>query len=140
MKIAVSSAGKDLDAALDPRFGRCQWFVIVNVENMDFQTLENENATLGGGAGIQAAQFVASKGAKAVITGHCGPNAVQTLNAAGVKLYTGQSGKIRDLLKKYNQGEMTPSTEANAPHHAGTGGKGMGTGRGMGGGRGRGSG
>ena len=142
MKIAVSSSGDNLEAQLDPRFGRCAYFLIVNPDNMDFEAFPNENATLGGGAGIQSAQFVASKGAQAIITGRCGPNAVQTLNAAGIRLYTGQDGRIKDVVEKLKQGQMSPVTEANAPSHAGTGGRGMGGGggRGMGGGGGRGMG
>lgn len=85
MKIAVSSSGKDLDSQVDPRFGRCAYFVIVETDSMSFESFDNENIALGGGAGIQSAQFVASKGAGAVITGNCGPNAVQTLSASRVK-------------------------------------------------------
>jgi predicted Fe-Mo cluster-binding NifX family protein len=134
MKIAISSDGTDLGAALDPRFGRCRWFVIVDTDSMAFEVFENA-AAAGSGAGIQAAQTMASKGAQAVITGQCGPNAADTLRAAGVVLFTGQSGKIKELVQKYQQGQMTPSNAANAPHHAGTGGRGMGGGRGLGGGR-----
>ena len=140
MKIAVSSAGNDLDSTLDPRFGRCQWFLIIDPGNMNFEAFANESAALGGGAGIQAAQFVASKGATAVITGRCGPNAVEALNAAGIKIFAGQTGKIRDLLENYQKGGMAATTEANAQMHAGTGGRAMGGGRGMGGGGGRGMG
>jgi len=68
MKIAVSSSGKDLDSHVDPRFGRCACFVIVETDDMSFEAFDNASISLGGGAGIQAAQFVASKGAKAVIT------------------------------------------------------------------------
>ena len=138
MKIAVSSSGKNLEAQLDPRFGRCDYFLIVDTDNMDFEVFPNGNAMLAGGAGIQAAQFVASKGAQALITGRCGPNAVQMLTAAGIKLYAGQDGRIRDVVERFRQGQMTPATEANAPSHAGTGG--MGGSRGMGGGRGMGMG
>ena len=94
MKIAVSSSGKDLDSQVDPRFGRCTYFVIVETDNMSFEAFDNENIALGGGAGIQSAQFVASKGAEAVITGNCGPNAVQTLSASRVKVFVGQSGTV----------------------------------------------
>lgn len=136
MKIAVSSSGKDLNAQLDPRFGRCRYFLIIETDTMEFEVFDNENAALGGGAGIQAAQFVASKGAKAVITGHCGPNAMQTLSAAGVQVYAGQAGTIQGIVDKFNSGELTTTTEANAPAHAGMGAKSMG--QGMGRGRGRG--
>ena len=148
MKIAISSSGKDLDAQLDPRFGRCRYFLIVDTDNMSFEVFDNENATLGGGAGVQSAQFVAGKGIKAVITGNCGPNAMQVLSAAGVPVYTGQSGSVKDIVETYQNGKLTPTTEASVAAHAGMGGmgggqgqgRGMGRGRGMGGGRGGGMG
>jgi predicted Fe-Mo cluster-binding NifX family protein len=70
MKIAVSSNGNHLESQIDPRFGRCAYFLIVNQDDMNFEAFNNESIALGGGAGIQAAQFVASKGAKAILTGH----------------------------------------------------------------------
>ncbi|MBW1920081.1 MAG: dinitrogenase iron-molybdenum cofactor biosynthesis protein, partial [Deltaproteobacteria bacterium] len=69
MRVAVSSSGDQLDSQIDPRFGRCAYFLIVETDDMSFVAFPNENVALGGGAGIQSAQFVASKGVKAVITG-----------------------------------------------------------------------
>ena len=132
MKIAISSSGQDLAAQLDPRFGRCSYFLIIETDDLNFEVFENENNALGGGAGIQSAQFVASKGAKALITGNCGPNAMQILSAAGVQVYVGQSGIIKDIVESYKNAELTPTAEANTSLHAGMGGMGMGRGRGMG--------
>ena len=140
MKIAVSSSGKDLSSQLDPRFGRCSFFLIVDTDNMSFEAFENENATLGGGAGVQSAQFVVSKKIKAVITGNCGPNAMQVFSAAGVQVYTGQSGSVKDVVETCRNGKLTPTTEASVATHAGMGGGGGGQGRGMGRGRGKGGG
>ncbi len=133
MKIAISSSGQDLAAQLDPRFGRCRYFLIIETDTMSFEVFDNDNAALGGGAGIQSAQFIAAKGAKALITGHCGPNGMQSLSAAGVQVFVGQAGTVQGLVDKFKNGQLTPTTEANASAHAGTGGKGMGRGRGMGG-------
>ena len=133
MKIAVSSCDKSLASQLDPRFGRCFYFLIIETDTMKFEVFDNENAALGGGAGIQSAQLIAAKGAKAVITGHCGPNAMQTLSAAGVQVHVEQAGTVQDLVDKFKNGQLTTTTEANASAHAGMGGKGMGRGRGMGG-------
>ncbi|MBW2252440.1 MAG: NifB/NifX family molybdenum-iron cluster-binding protein [Deltaproteobacteria bacterium] len=141
MKIAVSSSGKDLDSQVDPRFGRCAYFVIVETDDMSFEAFDNENVALGGGAGIQSAQFVASKGAKAVITGNCGPNAVQTLSVSRIDVFVGNSGTVREVIEKYTRGDIKSSSTANvADHHGMGGGAGMGRGmgRGMGKGRGRG--
>ena len=138
MKIAISSSGQDLAGQLDPRFGRCRYFLIIETDTLNFESFANDNAALGGGAGIQSAQFIAAKGAKALITGHCGPNAMQTLSAAGVQVYVGQAGTVQGIVDKFKNGQLTPTTEANASAHAGTGGKGMGPGQGMGRGRGMG--
>ena len=139
MKLAITSTGNELDSNLDPRFGRAAYFIIVDPETMAFEVVENsQNLNLPQGAGIQSAQLIAAKGAKALITGHCGPNAMQTLSAAGVQVYLGQAGTVQGLVDKYNNGQLTPTIEANASAHAGTGGKGMGPGQGMGRGRGMG--
>ncbi len=146
MKVAISSSGKDLNSQIDPRFGRCAYFLIVNTSDMSFEVFDNESSALGGGAGIQSAQFVASKGAKAVITGNCGPNAVNTLYAAGIQVFLGNTGTVTEALDNYKNGNLTPEKTANVPDHngiaAGTGSNrimGTGGGRGMGGGgRGRG--
>ena len=141
MKIAVSSSGNDLDSQVDPRFGRCACFVIVETDDMSFETFDNGSIALGGGAGIQAAQFVASKGAKAVITGNVGPNAVRTLSAAGVETFVGQSGTVREAIEMYKSGKMNSTSTPNVADHYGMGsGAGMGRGMGMGGGRGMGRG
>ena len=140
MKLAISSSGQDLAAQLDPRFGRCRYFLLIETDTMNLEVFDNDNAALGGGAGIQSAQLIAAKGAKALITGHCGPNAMQTLFAAGVQVYLGQVGTVQGLVDKYKNGQLTPTTEANASAHAGTGGKGMGPGQGMGSGQGMGRG
>ncbi len=149
MKVAVSSTGSDLDAQVDPRFGRCACFLIVNPDDMTFDAFENESISLGGGAGIQSAQFVASKGATVVITGNVGPNAVRTLNAAGLEVIVGVGGPIRDAIERYKRGELSPTDQASVPGHFGMGmgggqspspGAGMGMGRGMGMGKGMGRG
>jgi predicted Fe-Mo cluster-binding NifX family protein len=151
MKVAISSSGKDLNSQLNPRFGRCAYFLVINPDDMSFEVFNNESSVLGGGAGIQSAQFLASKGVDAVITGNCGPNAVQTLSAAGVELFAGQTGTVKAVVERFKKGDLRPTSEATVDSHfgmapgAGSGpGGGMGSGRGtrqgMGGGRGGGRG
>jgi predicted Fe-Mo cluster-binding NifX family protein len=139
MKVAVSSNGENLDAQIDPRFGRCQLFVVVNPDDMSLEVLNNESAAQAGGAGIQTAQFLASQGVAVVITGNCGPNAVQTLAAAGIELFTGQAGTIREVIERFKTGNLNPTSEANVDSHFGMNvAAGSGRGGGMGGGGGRG--
>ena len=153
MKIAVSSSGKDLDSLIDPRFGRCAYFLMVETDDMSFEVFDNQSMSLGGGAGIQSAQFISSKGAKAVITGNCGPNAVKTLAAGGIEGFLGNTGIVREALQKFKNEELISTNLSNAPEYSGLAGRkgfdrgmgmggqrGMGRGRGMGGQRGLGAG
>jgi len=131
MKIAVSSTGPSLDADIDPRFGRCQHFIIVDPQTQDFEAIENTNIAASGGAGIASAQTVAGKEVEAVLTGNCGPNAYQTLSAAGIQVITGVTGTVRDAVDLYNKGQLQPDKQPSVGAHFGTGaaGKGAGSGR-----------
>ncbi len=144
MMIAVSAVDDNLDAELDPRFGRCQYFIFVDVESMKFEAVQNESANAMGGAGIQAAQNVADMKAEVVLTGNMGPNAFQTLSAAGIKIITGVSGTVKDAIEKFKAGELKETAAPNVATHSGMGGGmgrgGGGGGRGQGGGQGQGGG
>jgi len=135
MKIAISAQGTDLTAQVDPRFGRCQYFIIVDPETMQFEALENTNMMAGGGAGISTAQMIASKGVQIVLTGNCGPNAYQTLSAAGVQVITGVAGTVGDAIEGYKAGRFQATSQPSVGAHFGIG---MGPGMGMGGGMGMG--
>jgi predicted Fe-Mo cluster-binding NifX family protein len=127
MKICVSAVGNSLDAQLDPRFGRCPYFVILDSETMQFEAIPNIASGAMGGAGIQAAQTIASRGVKVLITGNVGPNAFQALAAAGIKIVVGAFGTVREVVEKYKRGELN---ETDAPTVGGHFGMGMGRGRG----------
>jgi predicted Fe-Mo cluster-binding NifX family protein len=141
MKVCVTAAGSGLEAPLDPRFGRCANFVIVDTETMEAESISNSSAGAASGAGIQAAQTIANAGASALITGNIGPNAAETLKAAGVKVYLTSGGSVREAVEKLKNGELTETSSASVQAHAGMGaGAGMGRGGGRGGGSGQGQG
>jgi len=122
MRVAVTAYGPSLDAIVDPRFGRCAYFVLVETEDLQFEAVENPSLSLGGGAGIQSAQFVAEKGVQVVLTGNCGPNAHQTLSAAGIEVVVGCSGTVSEVLERHHSGQLSASTAPNVPEHSGMGG------------------
>lgn len=124
MKVAVSSVGQDLDAQVDPRFGRCAYFLIVDTDTMEFEAMDNAAAGAAGGAGIQAGQTVADSGAEAVLTGNVGPNAFQTLSSMGLKIYTGLSGTVREAVEQFKQGALKGVGAATVGSKAGMGGGG----------------
>lgn len=123
MKICISSTGKDLNAEVDQRFGRCQYFLIIDSDTMDMKTLSNEATLSTGGAGIQAAQIVTKEKVDIVLTGNIGPNAFQILQAAGITVFTGAEGTIREVLENYKKGNLKETGSANVESHAGMGGR-----------------
>ncbi len=138
MKIAVTAQGPTLDSLVDPRFGRAPYYILVDTETMQFESLENPYVQALSGAGIQAAQLVVNKGAEAVLTGSCGPNSFQVLQSAGVKVLVGVVGKVKEAVERFKKGELQPAYQPNVSSHFGRGGGfGAGMGMGRGGGRGR---
>ena len=119
MKIAISAAGQSLDAQLDPRFGRCQYFVIVDPDTMEFEAVANNCAAASGGAGIATAQMIAGKGVEVVLTGNCGPNAFGVLNGAGIKVMTGAAGTVQEAIENYQAGKLQASSQPSANAHSG---------------------
>ena len=120
MKIAVPTQGATLDDQVDPRFGRCSHFLIVETDTMEFEAIENNNAGVGGGAGIQSAQLMADRDVKIVLTGNCGPNAFRTLNAAGIEVVVGVSGSAQEAVDKFKAGDLSSSSSPNVAGHFGS--------------------
>lgn len=121
MKVCVTSSGRSLDAQLDPRFGRCRYFVIVKAETLEFEAIDNTAIAVMHGAGIQAAQIVIEKGIEALITGNVGPNAYQALSTAGIRIITGVTGSIKELVERYKKGEFETVSDSTVPAKFGVG-------------------
>jgi predicted Fe-Mo cluster-binding NifX family protein len=117
LKVCLSSTANNLDAQLDPRFGRCAYLLIVDTETLQFEAIPNLAA--GSTAGIQAAQTITNKGANILITGNIGPNAFRALSAANTQIITGASGTIREVIEKFKKGELRKTNVPTVGDHFG---------------------
>ncbi|MFP4053826.1 MAG: NifB/NifX family molybdenum-iron cluster-binding protein [Phycisphaerae bacterium] len=118
MKIAVTAQDKQMTSPLDPRFGRAKYFLVVDTEGGEFTPVDNtQNLNAPQGAGIQSGRTVAGLGVEAVLTGHVGPKAFATLQAAGIKVYAGVSGTVAEAMEQYNAGALAESTDADVQGH-----------------------
>lgn len=129
MKIAITATGEGLDAPASPIFGRSQYLVLVETDTMECETLSNPAISAAGGAGIQAAQFLANRGVQALVTGNVGPNAFQVFNAANIPVYLYSGANVREAAKAFTKHELTEASGPSARSHSGMGG---GSGRGHG--------
>lgn len=93
--IAVTAAGPTLDAAVDPQFGRWPYFVVIDSETGSFEALKN-TFTQGRQAGVQSARMIASKGAKVLHNGKCGPSALRNSSISGLFDVVGSRPKSGD--------------------------------------------
>ena len=118
-KIAISSEGPDLDARVDPRFGRAAGFAIVDPDTMAYEYVDNGTSqVMAQGAGIQAAEIVAATGARVLLTGFVGPKAFQALSAAGIKI--GQNVDnltVREAVKRFQAGDVPVAEAPNSRGH-----------------------
>ncbi len=119
MKLILSTTSAGLDASLDPRFGRCAYFLLIDPQTMEWQSLPNPALHSGGGAGVQAAQLAANHQCQAVVSGEFGPNAFDALAAAGIDMYKyGALGSVQEVIEGYLAGTLERvQGPGNAGHH-----------------------
>ena len=123
MKVVVSSSGADKTSMLDPRFGRCSYFIFVDTETDTVDAVVHGAVSSGHGAGIQAAQSVIEAGAEAVISRRVGPNAFQVMAAAGLKVYESDAASVEEAVAALKAGKLTAVGAPTGPSHAGSRGR-----------------
>ena len=113
MKIAISSRNGKFNKPFSSRFGRCEYFVIIDTDTRSWEGLSNPAATAHGGAGAQVVQFLSDHSVQAVISGRFGPNAFSALQAAGIKTYQVKNGTPEELLDQYLAGKLKQGDTAS---------------------------
>jgi len=123
MKLAISIAGQSLESPFDARFGRAESFCLVDTDSGAWTLHVNPALSAPGGAGVQAAQFIATLGAQAVVSGAYGPKAYATLVAANIQRFLApghEACSAADILASFKAGLLTEADGAShGGHHGG---------------------
>lgn len=103
MKIAISSTGKEMSDNVAELFGRCPYFIIIEIEDgkiirTDF--LKNENENQSSGVGMSVAKMLVENNVNVVIAKTIGPRAMDVLKQFNAEVYNGD-GKIQDILQDF---------------------------------------
>jgi predicted Fe-Mo cluster-binding NifX family protein len=107
MNIAISATTPELDSQLDPRFGRAAYFIVADTDTLAWQAFPNPAVTASGGAGTQAAQFIAHHFVQVAISGDFGPNAYNALRAAAISMYLpGASRTVKEAIEQFRAGQL----------------------------------
>lgn len=108
MKVIITTVSQDIDSPPDARFGRGANFLLVDTETLEWEAYPNPAVGASGGAGVQAAQFMADKGVEAVVSGDFGPNAYQALTASGIRMYLiGSCQTASEAVERLVKGELS---------------------------------
>jgi predicted Fe-Mo cluster-binding NifX family protein len=121
MKIALTSKGPTLDDEVEGNFGRSNYFLIVDPDKMKVEAIRNPYLALSDDIGRKSAQLIATKDVPVVLTGNCGPNAIQIFDRAGITVLTGIIGKVRHVVKRFKKGTLSYTTGASVQNHFGVG-------------------
>lgn len=116
MKILITAVGKDKSDDFDLRFGRCEYFQIIDTETDEFKVVENTGKTSEHGAGVTASQQAIDEKVDVLITGHLGPNAFQILDDSDMELYSAKGGTVESVLQDYKGGKLEKIETAGASH------------------------
>jgi len=121
MKIAISSEGNNLESNADVKFGRCNFFLIVEIENekiKGFKAIENTAKDQMGGAGITAGEIIAKEKVDAVISANVGPRAFSIFKQFNIKVFHGE-GEIKQAIQDLIDKKLEEINDATGPQHVG---------------------
>jgi predicted Fe-Mo cluster-binding NifX family protein len=109
MKIVFTAKGTDMAAAMDPRFGRTEYFVFFDEESGKVESYDNRDVEQQAhGAGPRTAQKLAEFNAQILITGNGpGGNAATALQSLGLEIYVGAGAMtVQEAYDAYKAGDL----------------------------------
>ena len=103
MKIGVLAEGDTLDSYVADDFGRAPYFLIVDMDTLEFTVVENEHKDAASGAGMLVADSIVNIGVDAVIVGGIGHHGYDKLVAAGITVSTDEEGTVEESIKDFKR-------------------------------------
>lgn len=112
-RVAISAFSDSLDGDVNSRFGRCEYFLLIDIDNgevSNVKSIENSQAGMRGGAGIGTAQMLSENNISSVISGSVGPKAAEALVQFKIATYHA-AGSIRTAIKDLIEGKLVKVIE-----------------------------
>jgi predicted Fe-Mo cluster-binding NifX family protein len=108
MRVAIAAEdNKGLDGMVSHHFGRCPYFLIVNVEEGEILGEDIvENPYYAGHEPGMVPEFIRNQSAEVMISGGMGPRAIAFFEDFDIATATGASGTARETLERYLAGAL----------------------------------
>ena len=119
MKIVVSASGPDMESLVDEKFGRCPYFMLVEIEDKKIKNhrcIENTSIKQVSSAGTTAAQLVADMKVDVVITGNIGPRAFNVFQQLDIDVFEA-GGIVKKAVQDFLDGKLQKMESAKCPRH-----------------------
>jgi predicted Fe-Mo cluster-binding NifX family protein len=108
MRIAISAEeNKGLESSVSHHFGRCPYFVIVDVDGTNIEKVEViENPYFAGHEPGMVPGFINEQGVQVMLSGGMGRRAIAFFQQFGISPATGAYGTVQSTLDHYFRGEL----------------------------------
>lgn len=104
MRLGISSTGMGIESQMSTVFERCPYYVFVDIEGkriVNIESIVNPAEAQLKGAEATSSKFVVDNAPNSVITGSITPKAFDILNQAGISVFTGISGSLKDNINMF---------------------------------------
>jgi len=108
MRVAISAGDRNgLDSVVSPHFGRCPYYVLVDLDGRDVSQVEAvANPYYDHHQPGQVPGFIRDQGAGVMLTGGMGRRAISFFQQYGIEAVTGAAGSVRRALEQYLGGRL----------------------------------
>ena len=107
-KIAITVGSANLDAEIEPRFGRSALLILVDPDTMAWEPLPNPEWDRLGLAGVRIVDALKDQNVTDVVSGQFGPKATDALSAAEISIHRFASGATaREALESLKAQAVT---------------------------------
>ena len=109
-----------LDGQISQHFGRCPYYLLVDVEGDEVKNTEVvNNPYYHNHVPGKVPQFISEQAVNVMIAGGMGPRAIDMFTSLGIEVATGVIGNVGNVLQAYLRGEISGVEPCRHDHPGG---------------------
>ena len=117
MIITISSSGTNLESSIYSKFERCNFFLIVDLEENTALPMKNISRERPHEIGSKVGNLIVKLGINTIITMDIGPRAFEIFKQNGIKIFRAD-GIIENAIKQFKLGKLSEITKATVPRYS----------------------